>query len=153
MVLGCCHTSWVWDGDWVWFDQVTMSMSLCFAFWWLCLSPTATSPRVSSELEQARPQTSGEEELQLQLALAMSREVAEQVGARQVWLLAGWLGPGGARWGMGHREDGDRRRPYPLFQDVTLHCCNCVCATHCPQSGRGSYTVPFGKAFCCQKMN
>ncbi|CAO2643501.1 Epn2 [Lemmus lemmus] len=40
--------------------------------------PTATSPRVSSELEQARPQTSGEEELQLQLALAMSREVAEQ---------------------------------------------------------------------------
>ncbi|XP_057167252.1 epsin-2 isoform X1 [Ursus arctos] len=43
----------------------------------------ATSPRVSSELEQARPQTSGEEELQLQLALAMSREVAEQVGARQ----------------------------------------------------------------------
>ena len=44
-------------------------------------SPTATSPRVSSELEQARPQTSGEEELQLQLALVMSREVAEQVGA------------------------------------------------------------------------
>lgn len=42
----------------------------------------STSPRVSSELEQARPQTSGEEELQLQLALAMSREVAEQVGAR-----------------------------------------------------------------------
>ncbi|XP_015413858.1 PREDICTED: epsin-2 isoform X2 [Myotis davidii] len=39
----------------------------------------STSPRVSSELEQARPQTSGEEELQLQLALAMSREVAEQL--------------------------------------------------------------------------
>uniref|UniRef100_A0A8D0GHH7 Epsin 2 n=1 Tax=Sphenodon punctatus TaxID=8508 RepID=A0A8D0GHH7_SPHPU len=38
----------------------------------------STSPRVSSELEQARPQTTGEEELQLQLALAMSREVAEQ---------------------------------------------------------------------------
>lgn len=51
-------------------------MNLCFAF------PTATSPRVSSELEQARPQTSGEEELQLQLALAMSREVAEQVVPR-----------------------------------------------------------------------
>ena len=48
--------------------------------------PTATSPRVSSELEQARPQTSGEEELQLQLALAMSREVAEQVGARRACL-------------------------------------------------------------------
>ncbi len=30
-------------------------------------------------MEQARPQTSGEEELQLQLALAMSREAAEQV--------------------------------------------------------------------------
>ncbi|XP_015673310.1 epsin-2 isoform X1 [Protobothrops mucrosquamatus] len=45
----------------------------------MCLFlPAATSPRVSSELEQARPQTSGEEELQLQLALAMSREVAEQ---------------------------------------------------------------------------
>lgn len=40
----------------------------------------ATSPNASSELEQARPQTSGEEELQLQLALAMSREAAEQVG-------------------------------------------------------------------------
>lgn len=53
-----------------------LSMNLCFAF------PTATSPRVSSELEQARPQTSGEEELQLQLALAMSREVAEQVVPR-----------------------------------------------------------------------
>uniref|UniRef100_A0A674MG04 Epsin 2 n=1 Tax=Takifugu rubripes TaxID=31033 RepID=A0A674MG04_TAKRU len=38
----------------------------------------STSPNVGSELEQARPQTSGEEELQLQLALAMSREAAEQ---------------------------------------------------------------------------
>uniref|UniRef100_A0AAY5K262 ENTH domain-containing protein n=1 Tax=Esox lucius TaxID=8010 RepID=A0AAY5K262_ESOLU len=38
----------------------------------------STSPVPGSELEQARPQTSGEEELQLQLALAMSREAAEQ---------------------------------------------------------------------------
>ncbi|XP_034566511.1 epsin-2 isoform X2 [Notolabrus celidotus] len=38
----------------------------------------STSPQAGSELEQARPQTSGEEELQLQLALAMSREAAEQ---------------------------------------------------------------------------
>ncbi|XP_066546148.1 epsin-2 isoform X2 [Amia ocellicauda] len=38
----------------------------------------STSPHASSELEQARPQTTGEEELQLQLALAMSREAAEQ---------------------------------------------------------------------------
>uniref|UniRef100_A0A673IMK9 Epsin-2-like n=1 Tax=Sinocyclocheilus rhinocerous TaxID=307959 RepID=A0A673IMK9_9TELE len=42
------------------------------------LSVSSTSPNASSELEQARPQTSGEEELQLQLALAMSREAAEQ---------------------------------------------------------------------------
>ncbi|XP_072205049.1 epsin-2 isoform X3 [Excalfactoria chinensis] len=49
----------------------------------------STSPRVSSELEQARPQTSGEEELQLQLALAMSREVAEQVSAREERLRRG----------------------------------------------------------------
>ncbi|XP_040186658.1 epsin-3 [Rana temporaria] len=33
----------------------------------------------ATELEQARPQSSGEEELQLQLALAMSREEAEKV--------------------------------------------------------------------------
>ncbi|XP_067830421.1 epsin-2-like isoform X2 [Heptranchias perlo] len=38
----------------------------------------STSPKIS-ELEQTRPQTSGEEELQLQLALAMSREEAEQI--------------------------------------------------------------------------
>ncbi|XP_067859529.1 uncharacterized protein epn2 isoform X2 [Heptranchias perlo] len=44
----------------------------------------STSPRASSELEQARPQTSGEEELQLQLALAMSREAAEQLSVQNV---------------------------------------------------------------------
>ncbi|XP_076865258.1 epsin-2 isoform X2 [Brachyhypopomus gauderio] len=43
----------------------------------------STSPNASSELEQARPQTSGEEELQLQLALAMSREAAEQERMRR----------------------------------------------------------------------
>ncbi|XP_077428060.1 epsin-3 isoform X1 [Vanacampus margaritifer] len=37
-------------------------------------SASSSSPRGASDLEQARPQTSGEEELQLQLALAMSRE-------------------------------------------------------------------------------
>lgn len=68
----------------MWSDQVTVSTSLSGARGDFAFPPTATSPRVSSELEQARPQTSGEEELQLQLALAMSREVAEQVGARQV---------------------------------------------------------------------
>ncbi|XP_049576766.1 epsin-3 isoform X5 [Syngnathus scovelli] len=35
---------------------------------------STSSPQDASELEQARPQTTGEEELQLQLALAMSRE-------------------------------------------------------------------------------
>ncbi|XP_010217017.1 PREDICTED: epsin-3 [Tinamus guttatus] len=39
---------------------------------------SSSSPRFASDLEQARPQTTGEEELQLQLALAMSREEAGQ---------------------------------------------------------------------------
>ncbi|XP_052384348.1 epsin-3 [Oncorhynchus keta] len=39
---------------------------------------SSSSPREASDLEQARPQTSGEEELQLQLALAMSREESEK---------------------------------------------------------------------------
>ncbi|XP_030064217.1 epsin-3 isoform X2 [Microcaecilia unicolor] len=41
-------------------------------------STSSSSPQLSTDLEQARPQTSGEEELQLQLALAMSREEAEK---------------------------------------------------------------------------
>lgn len=39
---------------------------------------SSSSPRVAPDLEQARPATSGEEELQLQLALAMSREESEK---------------------------------------------------------------------------
>ncbi|XP_056143394.1 epsin-3 isoform X2 [Lampris incognitus] len=39
---------------------------------------SSSSPRLAPDLEQARPQTSGEEELQLQLALAMSREENEK---------------------------------------------------------------------------
>lgn len=46
---------------------------------WLVIAASSSSPRYTSDLEQARPQTSGEEELQLQLALAMSREEAEKV--------------------------------------------------------------------------
>lgn len=46
------------------------------------LLASSSSPRFASDLEQARPQTTGEEELQLQLALAMSREEAEKVGRR-----------------------------------------------------------------------
>ncbi|KAJ8384707.1 hypothetical protein AAFF_G00199130 [Aldrovandia affinis] len=41
-------------------------------------SSSSSSPRRPSDLEEARPQTSGEEELQLQLALAMSREENEK---------------------------------------------------------------------------
>ncbi|AWP19034.1 putative epsin-3 [Scophthalmus maximus] len=52
-----------------------------------CLYPSApppsllassSSPHLAPDLEQARPATSGEEELQLQLALAMSREESEK---------------------------------------------------------------------------
>lgn len=39
---------------------------------------SSSSPRLAPDLEQARPATSGEEELQLQLALAMSREENEK---------------------------------------------------------------------------
>ncbi|XP_068574383.1 epsin-3 isoform X2 [Cebidichthys violaceus] len=39
---------------------------------------SSSSPRVAPDMEQARPATSGEEELQLQLALAMSREESEK---------------------------------------------------------------------------
>lgn len=76
------------------------STNLSFAF------PTATSPRVSSELEQARPQTSGEEELQLQLALAMSREVAEQVVPRPLSDALCWGGMGycAPRFGCAARD-------------------------------------------------
>lgn len=48
------------------------------------LAAASSSPRYASDLEQARPQTSGEEELQLQLALAMSREEAEKVRSETV---------------------------------------------------------------------
>lgn len=39
---------------------------------------TEESSALKSEIEQARPQTAGEEEMQLQLALAMSKEEADQ---------------------------------------------------------------------------
>lgn len=50
--------------------------SSCFL---LLFPASSSSPRAASDLEQARPQTSGEEELQLQLALAMSREESQKV--------------------------------------------------------------------------
>ena len=40
-----------------------------------------TSSCADSELEEARPTSSGEEELQLQIALALSKEEAEKVRA------------------------------------------------------------------------
>ncbi|XP_049576763.1 epsin-3 isoform X2 [Syngnathus scovelli] len=49
-----------------------------------CPSAASTSsPQDASELEQARPQTTGEEELQLQLALAMSREENQKMPTLQ----------------------------------------------------------------------
>ena len=45
---------------------------------------SSSSPRVAPDLEQARPTTSGEEELQLQLALAMSREESEKVRLTEI---------------------------------------------------------------------
>ncbi|XP_043943285.1 epsin-3-like isoform X2 [Protopterus annectens] len=44
---------------------------------------SSSSPRLAADLEQARPQTSGEEELHLQLALAMSREEAEKISSKK----------------------------------------------------------------------
>lgn len=57
-------------------DVPTLLLHLVF----FSLPASSSSPRFASDLEQARPQTTGEEELQLQLALAMSREEAEKVG-------------------------------------------------------------------------
>uniref|UniRef100_A0A8C0FGF0 Epsin 3 n=1 Tax=Bubo bubo TaxID=30461 RepID=A0A8C0FGF0_BUBBB len=54
---------------------ILMPLLPLFLFYLLASS---SSPRFASDLEQARPQTTGEEELQLQLALAMSREEAEK---------------------------------------------------------------------------
>lgn len=48
---------------------------------------SSSSPRAASDLEQARPQTSGEEELQLQLALAMSREESKKVAYYKIHTL------------------------------------------------------------------
>lgn len=102
---------------------------------------------MSSELEQARPQTSGEEELQLQLALAMSREVAEQVGARQVGLHAGGS-PGGAWVTAGTvTEAGPGVIVSP---DGTGRCRSGARATHChhtpiPGQGGGPFCGPVGE--------
>ncbi|XP_061556390.1 epsin-3 isoform X2 [Phycodurus eques] len=42
------------------------------------LHSSSPSPKLAADMEQARPTTTGEEELQLQLALAMSREESEK---------------------------------------------------------------------------
>lgn len=71
----------------------------------MAIAASSSSPRYTSDLEQARPQTSGEEELQLQLALAMSREEAEKVRPLlgQPWRPHSW-----AAGGMGRElEEGE----------------------------------------------
>lgn len=67
------------------------------------IAASSSSPRYTSDLEQARPQTSGEEELQLQLALAMSREEAEKVSPS-------WGSPGGPTAGLGVAWGGNCRK-------------------------------------------
>lgn len=52
-------------------------------FFFFFLPASSSSPHLAPDLERARPQTSGEEELQLQLALAMSREESEKVSFTQ----------------------------------------------------------------------
>ena len=66
---------WPPGGDGVWEPLSTRGVTEAT----LVIAASSSSPRYASDLEQARPQTSGEEELQLQLALAMSREEAEKV--------------------------------------------------------------------------
>lgn len=63
--------------------SILMPLLPLFLFY---LPASSSSPRFASDLEQARPQTTGEEELQLQLALAMSREEAEKVE----WACLSW---------------------------------------------------------------
>lgn len=70
------ESAWLFYTHQHWKSELSFVVNVCSN-----LTLVATSPNVGSELEQARPQTSGEEELQLQLALAMSREAAEQVHA------------------------------------------------------------------------
>ncbi|KAK2107953.1 hypothetical protein P7K49_013118 [Saguinus oedipus] len=69
---------------------------------------STSSPRCTSDLEQARPQTSGQEELQLQLALAMSREEAEK-GVRS-WRGDGFWVANGAGAAVRHQQDRARER-------------------------------------------
>ncbi|KAF6093580.1 epsin 3 [Phyllostomus discolor] len=65
---------WPPGGDGVWEPPSTLGVTGAT----MVIAASSSSPRYTSDLEQARPQTSGEEELQLQLALAMSREEAEK---------------------------------------------------------------------------
>ncbi|KAK2109307.1 Epsin-3 [Saguinus oedipus] len=69
---------------------------------------SSSSPRCTSDLEQTGPQTSGEEELQLHLALAMSREEAEK-GVRS-WRGDGFPVAHGAGAAVHHRQDRELKR-------------------------------------------
>ncbi len=64
-----------------WWCQSFLNQSkrLNQAFSLFFLPASSSSPHLAPDLERARPQTSGEEELQLQLALTMSREENEKV--------------------------------------------------------------------------
>ncbi|KAK2109346.1 Epsin-3 [Saguinus oedipus] len=69
---------------------------------------SSSSPHCTSDLEQTRPQTSGEEELQLQLALAMSHEEAEK-GMRS-WRGDGFPVANGAGAAVHHWQDREFER-------------------------------------------
>lgn len=99
--------------------------TLLLHLFFFSLPASSSSPRFASDLEQARPQTTGEEELQLQLALAMSREEAEKVGP---W---GWGLPRAQAYLRGLGPCGGRRVwgcPRAVHRPATAPgCSRCAC--------------------------
>ncbi|XP_035694630.1 epsin-1-like [Branchiostoma floridae] len=73
-----------------------------------------TPPGISSDIEQARPQTHGEEELQLQLALAMSKEEADQVSKEMAQVKSQ---PGAAQGPPGPPAPAPAAAPQPPAED------------------------------------
>lgn len=126
-------------------DVLTLLLHLVF----FSLPASSSSPRFASDLEQARPQTTGEEELQLQLALAMSREEAEKVGpwGRGLPHTQDYL------WGLspcgGQRVWGCPRAVHSPITALGCSCCACIPVTSRQRGHRLSVPpvlVPAGTA-------